>query len=137
MNYYKDKKILLSSLEQLKEIEKKYHIDFYIYLISLNKLDINDEIKIGNKNGILGEFTKFFPYLYNKGFYYICYLLQNFLSSKFYQENLRADEKETILRITKQKSLSSAFSLAKDGFANQNRKVESILSPIINSGQVI
>lgn len=134
VTYYKDKKILLSSLEKLKEIENKYHIDFFIYFISSFQ-DFDNSFD--NENNEMNNYImKFFSWSYRK-VYLRSSSLQNFLSSKFYQENLRADESETILRITKQKSLSSAFSLAKDGFANQNRKVESILSPIINSGQVI
>lgn len=34
--YYRDKKILVSSLQKLKEIEKKYHIDFYFYCSQLS-----------------------------------------------------------------------------------------------------
>lgn len=134
VTYYKDKKILLSSLEKLKEIEKKYHIDFFIYFIPLLQFFDNS---FGNENNEMNNYImKFFSWSYGKSYLRLL-SLQNFSSSEVYREIVIDDIKENKQKEIQQKSLSSAFSLAKDGFANQNRKVESILSPIINSGQVI
>lgn len=131
VNYYKDKKILLSSLEQLKEIEKKYHIDFYFYYASSfnNCYNKNEEV--------IDEFKKLVHYIYVEFAYIDLWNLQEFSFSELYKEIVVNDTESEKQKEIQQKSLSSAFSLAKDGFANQNRKVESILSPIINSGQVI
>lgn len=131
VNYYKDKKILLSSLEKLKEIEKKYHIDFYFYYVSSfnNCYNKNEEV--------IDEFKKLVRYIYVGVTHIDLWNLQEFSFSELYKEIVVNDIENEKQKEIQQESLSSAFSLAKDGFANQNRKVESILSPIINSGQVI
>lgn len=131
VTYYKDKKILLSSLEKLKEIEKKYHIDFYFYYVSSfnNCYNKNEEV--------IDEFKKLVHYIYVGVTHIDLWNLQEFSFSELYKEIVVNDIENEKQKEIQQKSLSSAFSLARDGFANQNRKVESILSPIINSGQVI
>lgn len=93
-------------------------------------------MKIHNKE-LENLLKKLVNYIYevNRTFHF--WTLQEFLSCELYKEIVIDDKEKLIQTIPSKKSLSSAFSLAKDGFANQNRKVESILSPIINSGQVI
>lgn len=135
ITYYRDKKILVSSLQKLKEIEKKYHIDFYFYYKYLS-----------DKSNKAQKFDEFFSY-----FIFYCYApglfgteiykyisLNDFVECKLYQELVIEDTKESPQKtVQPKKTLSSGFSLAKNGFANQDKKVECILSPIISSGQVV
>lgn len=129
-NYYKDKKILVSSLQKLKEIEKKYHIDFYFYCAELNdSIDGNQELK--------EDFKNFVSYIY-ESFWGTYVSLTDFMKCELYQELVIEDTKESPQKaVQSKKILSSGFSLAKNGFANQDKKVECILSPIISSGQVV
>lgn len=136
-SYYRDKKISLSSLERLNDIEKKYHINFYIYYAAMFPEFISEE-KMGNfeKGEMVNDIKNFFPYIYNYCPFY-CWTLDNFSSSELYKEIVYNDTEGMNQKENQPKSLLSGFSLAKDGFANQKREVKPILSPIINSGQVI
>lgn len=130
-DYYKDKKILLSSLEKLKEIEKKYNVDFYFYWAELFE-HIDGDKELNN------NFKKLVSYIYNNVFWGRYISLNDFMECKLYQELVIEDTKESPQKtVQPKKTLSSSFSLAKNGFANQDKNVECILSPIINSGQVV
>lgn len=135
-DYYAVEKVLLSSLEKLKEIEKEYYIDFYIYYACNRKTLDKNNITIKNDK-IKNELKNLFEYIYCEGQLITCLTLQEFLSSELFNKFVVNDKENTKPKEIQQKSFSSGFSLAKDGFANQNRKIEPILSPIINSGQVI
>lgn len=130
INYYKDKKILLSSLQKLKEIEKKYHIDFYFYCSQLS-------IYSNGSQELDEDFKNFVSFIY-ESFWGTYFSLTDFMTCTLYQELVIEDTKESPQEtVQSKKILSSGFSLAKNGFANQDKKVECILSPIINSGQVV
>ena len=107
-DYYEDKKIFLSSLEIIKEIGKKFHIDFYFYYASSfnNCYNKNEEV--------IDEFKKLVHYIYVEFAYIDLWNLQEFSFSELYKEIVVNDTESEKQKEIQQKSLSSAFSLAKD-----------------------